>query len=178
MTSYKFLSTGELEIPTRAGFKLVGGCSCRGVFEFNDRLSELQSALAEAPKDSTIHDLYLENERFRFLCDRCLELNAIDPDWIRPHDLAWLLFGHLDADGNPILGHDAEFLMQCYNDPQRPDLGTYVEPKWWTSRVVFITGDGSTPVERGPSLPDAAQLAAPYPRRPGQRPETDRSIIF
>lgn len=115
MTSYKFLTTGELEIPTRVGFRLIGGCSCRGVFEFNDRLTELQSALAEAPKNATIHDLYLENERFRFLCDRCLELNAIDPDWIRPHDLAWLLFGHLDADGNVQPSP-----LQKLNEPAKP----------------------------------------------------------
>lgn len=118
MSSYKFLSTGELEIPTRAGFKLIGGCSCRGVFEFNDRLAELQSALTEAPTDATIatiHDLYLENERFRFLCDRCLELNAIDPDWIRPHDLGWLLFGHLDTDGNPQPSP-----LQKLNEPAKP----------------------------------------------------------
>ena len=56
-SSYKFLATGELEIPTRVGFKLVGGCSCRGVFELGDRLAELEALAQEAEHSATIHGL-------------------------------------------------------------------------------------------------------------------------
>ncbi|HEY9877785.1 MAG TPA: hypothetical protein V6D29_04980 [Leptolyngbyaceae cyanobacterium] len=102
--AYKFLSSGELEIPVRGGFQLIAGCSCKGIFEFSDRMAELGELLsdlsagenAEKPLDA----IYMEHSRFRYLCDRILTLNGIEPDWIRPKDLGWLLFGHHDAEGN------------------------------------------------------------------------------
>lgn len=115
MGSYKFLATGELEIPTRVGFKLVGGCSCRGIFEFNDRMAELQAMLLEARKDATVHDFYLEDKRFRYLCDRVLELNGIDPDWIHPRNLSWLIFGHRDNENKPRPSP-----LAVLNEPAKP----------------------------------------------------------
>jgi hypothetical protein len=101
MPSYKFLTTGDLEIPTRNGWRIVPGCSCRGIFEFADRMAELQEILASFPEDDprTIEQVYQEHQRFAYLCNRALELNGIDPDWIRPRDLTWLLFGHVDEEG-------------------------------------------------------------------------------
>lgn len=115
MPSYKILTTNELEIPTRVGVKLIGGCSCRGIFEFHDRMAELQSRAEEADPNLTIEGLYLEDERFRFLCDRVLELNGICSGWIRPSDLAWLIFGHIDDSGVPQPSP-----LQRLNEPAKP----------------------------------------------------------
>ena len=98
-SAYKFLSTGELEIPIRGGFRLVSGCSCKGIFEFQDRMGELGDLLHEASPTDTVESLYLYDKRFRWCCDRILDLNGIDPDEVRPKDLGWLLFGHRDEQG-------------------------------------------------------------------------------
>lgn len=97
--SYRILSTGELEIQTRTGWRIVPGCSCRGIFEYADRVAELAELLQVSTSNTPITALYLEGERFRHLCDRVLELNGIDPDWIRPSDIEWLLFAHKDESG-------------------------------------------------------------------------------
>ena len=97
---YRLLSTGELEIPTRAGYRLVPGCSCKGIFEYRDRMAELETLpLSDAEKALSIETLYQSHERFRWLCDRILELNGVDPEWICLRDLAWLVFPHRDEEG-------------------------------------------------------------------------------
>ena len=108
MDTYKFLSTGDLEIPVRGGYRIIGGCSCKGIFEFRDRIAELQEILEGLEQGDTrpIDVLYKEHQRFRWLCDRTLTLNGIDPDWVRPKDLGWLIFGHQGEDGpvpSPLL---------------------------------------------------------------------------
>lgn len=108
MTTYKFLTTGDLEIPVRGGYRIIPGCSCKGIFEFGDRMAELQELLQELPEgdERPIEALYQDHQRFRWLCDRTLELNGIDTDWVRPADLGWLLFGHQGDDGpvpSPLL---------------------------------------------------------------------------
>jgi hypothetical protein len=46
----------------------------------------------------------------------------------------------LDSQDNPRIAYDAEYQMECYRNPDNPnDRSTYVETKWWTSRVVFFT---------------------------------------
>jgi len=104
MTTYKFLTTGDLEIPVRGGWRIIPGCSCKGIFEFGDRMAELQELLQGLPDDDDrpIEALYLEHRRFAWLCDRTLELNGIDADWVRPSDLGWLLFGHRGEDGKAV----------------------------------------------------------------------------
>ena len=45
----------------------------------------------------------------------------------------------LDRQGNPRIAYDAEYLMECRSNPDNPNDGTtYVETKWWASRVVFF----------------------------------------
>jgi hypothetical protein len=45
----------------------------------------------------------------------------------------------LDAAGNPRIGSDAEFKMECKRYPDDPrNPATFVETKWWTSRFVFF----------------------------------------
>lgn len=58
------------------------GCSLAGKFEFQDRLGEIAIALSTAPEYLTPEHLYLTDAKFRWLCDRCLELNGIKPDWV------------------------------------------------------------------------------------------------
>lgn len=108
MTTYKFLSTGDLEIPVRGGWRIIPGCSCKGIFEFGDRMAELQELLQGLPPDDDrpIEALYQEHQRFAWLCDRVLQLNGIEPDWVRPSNLCWLVFGHQGEDGpveSPLL---------------------------------------------------------------------------
>lgn len=58
------------------------GCSLIGKFEFVDRLSELAIALDNCPEYLTPEGLYWSNSRFRYVCDRCLELNGIKAEWV------------------------------------------------------------------------------------------------
>ncbi|MEL7503192.1 MAG: hypothetical protein AAFN18_12065 [Cyanobacteria bacterium J06554_6] len=91
---YRFLSSGELEFRGRGGrYFLTSGCSAAGWFEFADRVTEAAQLCQDAPDGVTVEALYLQQGRFRHVCDRILELNSIDPDWVTPHMLAWLLFG-------------------------------------------------------------------------------------
>jgi hypothetical protein len=71
----------------------------------------------------------------------------------------------LDPAGNPVLGHDAEFLMRCYETPQNPNPGhTFVEAKWWTSRVLMFPHPGGGGTHTEPGMPSAAvTLSAGYP---------------
>ncbi|MFO7684314.1 MAG: hypothetical protein R6X34_30150 [Chloroflexota bacterium] len=45
----------------------------------------------------------------------------------------------LDAQDNPRFAYDAEYMMECLQNPGNPnDPSTYVEAKWWTARFVFF----------------------------------------
>jgi hypothetical protein len=49
----------------------------------------------------------------------------------------------LDAQDNPLIAYDAEYLMECRrfpNDPSNPS--TYTETKWWGSRLIFFSHHG------------------------------------
>ena len=94
---YRLLTTGALEFRDRHGrYQLVWGCNAQGWHEFWERLDLVRDLLASAPDDKTLSELYLEHPAFRRHCDRCLELNGIDPDWVSPMLMRWLLF---PADG-------------------------------------------------------------------------------
>jgi hypothetical protein len=97
------------------------GCSLVGKFELDVRLVELQDAIADAALEDeadTLPSLYLKNHWVRWLCDRCLALNGISPDWISPDQLDALLCGQVDDAGNVQPG----ILIQI-NTP-RPASGT------------------------------------------------------
>ena len=68
------------------------GCSIQGLFEFDERIAELSRRLDEANEELTIIELYRRDRRFRFLCDRALLLNGIQPEWVTPAMLEQLLF--------------------------------------------------------------------------------------
>ena len=99
--SYRILTNGDLEIATMGTWRIVAGCSCRGVFEYADRMAELSELVQEADATDTIEALYLNDRRFRWLCDRILTLNGLEPEHVRPRDLGWLLFGWMAEDGTP-----------------------------------------------------------------------------
>lgn len=44
----------------------------------------------------------------------------------------------LSPNGDPRIAFDAQHLMRCYKDPDRPDLGTYTEDKWTGSAVIYF----------------------------------------
>ncbi|MBE9102755.1 hypothetical protein [Vacuolonema iberomarrocanum] len=69
-----------------------GGCSIAGAIEFEGRLRELAAALSSAGK-ATSEELYRTDKQIRWLIDRCLQLNGIDPSWVSWTQLEQLLFG-------------------------------------------------------------------------------------
>jgi hypothetical protein len=70
----------------------------------------------------------------------------------------------LDPAGNPRFAYDADYERRCYVNPQRPELGTFIERTWWTSRFAFFAQPGQ-PSSAPPAVPPAQEvaLAAPYP---------------
>ena len=88
-----FESIDRLDFVDRLGkIRTTKGTSIRGGEEFRDRLQQLYQLLEEADNRETIGGLYLKNEYFAHICDRCLELNGIDPDWVNEGMLVGLLF--------------------------------------------------------------------------------------
>lgn len=72
-------------------YRTFYGCSLEGLFEFEDRRSEL-AKVAIAHENSTIDELYQSDKRFRFLVNRCLMLNGIKPAWVALRQIEGLLF--------------------------------------------------------------------------------------
>lgn len=106
-----FDSIDRLEFVDRLGkIRTTRGCSIRGGEEFRDRLQQLQHFLDKADNRETIQGLYLKDEYFAHVCDRCLELNAIDPDWVNEQILVALLFHHDSKPG----------LLVRLNQPDKP----------------------------------------------------------
>jgi hypothetical protein len=112
---FKILTDGTLEIYALGTWRLIPGCSCAGVFEYADRMAELAQIIQDADASDTIESLYLYDKRFRWLCDRVLELNHCPVEWIRPADLGWLMFGWFDAEGHP-----QRSALALLNDPPAP----------------------------------------------------------
>jgi hypothetical protein len=83
------------------------GCSLSGLMEFNERMDELRSAL-EPYSSESLQDVYLSSVRVRWLCDRLLELNGIQPHWVTPLQLSELLFNGLLLQVNRLKQSDGE----------------------------------------------------------------------
>jgi hypothetical protein len=70
------------EFTDRRGFiRPIYGCSAFGGIEFADRISEIYRIL-EASGGDNWRALYIDDKWFRHHCNRCLELFAIDLDWV------------------------------------------------------------------------------------------------
>lgn len=73
------------------------GCSLEGLFEFQDRRLELFQICADSER--SLHELYATVGRVRFLINRCLMLNGIQPAWVSPRQIEELLFVRETPDG-------------------------------------------------------------------------------
>lgn len=154
--SYRLISTGELEIPTRVGFRLIPGCSCRGVFEYRDRVAELSELTQTLEEATSIQALYLEHDRFKFLCDRILVLNGIDPEWVRPSDLDWLLFAHYDD-----AGQIQPSPLQRINNPAEPRHPRKTQSKGHSDYISVLAAIAS----HCSSIEEAVRIAEKLPAR-------------
>lgn len=106
-----FDSIDQLEFKDRLGkIRATRGCSIRGGDEFRDRLQQLQQLLDQADNRETIQGLYLKDEYFAHVCDRCLELNGVESNWVNEQILVALLFHHENQPG----------LLVRLNQPDKP----------------------------------------------------------
>lgn len=99
------------------------GCSLVGRFEFQDRLAELRRLLLEQTEEVSIESLYAINRRFRFLCDRCLRLNQISPEWVNLAMMVELLF-YVETE----VGYREGYLIELNEPKQASKAGEPVEP--------------------------------------------------
>lgn len=74
------------------------GCSLAGKFEFDRRLIELQEHLSGLEVDDPMARLYQRDKRFRWLVDRTLKLNGVEPHWVNWQMVEQLLF-YREVDG-------------------------------------------------------------------------------
>jgi hypothetical protein len=96
----QFWSPDGFEFSDRHGrTRSLFGCSTIGIFEFNERLTEIQSVLDEALETETWQEIYLRNSRFQFLVQRCLKLNGIKPKWVTLGQVETLLFRRPSSEG-------------------------------------------------------------------------------
>jgi hypothetical protein len=68
------------------------GCSLVGLFEFQERIAELQQRLRSAADDLDVEQFYRSDLEFRHGVDRCLLLNGIAPHWCNWQIASQLLF--------------------------------------------------------------------------------------
>lgn len=112
---YRFLRSGELEFRGRGGrYHIVSGCSVAGIFELDERFEEIRAIAQEAPGDMKVGELYEAHPRFRYLCDRILELNGVELDWVTPREMSWLIFARMEA------GQIIQPPLQTLNRPPKP----------------------------------------------------------
>jgi hypothetical protein len=79
--------------------RTIYGCSTIGIFEFHDRLSQIETLLTTAPDTQTWQELYLSDAYFAHCIKQSLILNGIDPDWVSLDQVHRLLFPHETSQG-------------------------------------------------------------------------------
>ena len=75
----------------------TSGCTIRGKIEFDARiklLGQIINRVGESDPLKPFGQIYLEDREFAHHCDRCLELNGIDPEWLTESHIYALLFKH------------------------------------------------------------------------------------
>lgn len=130
------------------------GCSLSGLYEFQFRLAELQRLILLAPPDQTLRGLYCGDKHFAWLCNRCLELNGISPDWVNFQQLEQLLFGYTDETGTPQPG----YLHQLNAADDTPSKPTPDAPTTEAKAIALLT--------HFCSLSEALRLAQDQPAKP------------
>jgi hypothetical protein len=91
-----------IEFQDRYGiFRQSYGCSPRGVELMRAYIARLNEIIEALPEPQTASALYQLDPVFRHCCDRCLELNGIDLDWLDSQGrvLTGLLFSYQDGAG-------------------------------------------------------------------------------
>jgi hypothetical protein len=78
------------------------GMSLAGAREFNERLEQLTALRQDFPESANTELLYRQHKRFRWLVDRCLEINHVSPAWVSWEQTHALLFGGFTDAGEPI----------------------------------------------------------------------------
>lgn len=88
-----------LEFSDRFGnIRSTAGCSLKGKVEFDARIKLLGELLKKFGSE-TIGEVYLKESEFAHHCDRALQLNGIDPDWVNEAILINLLFLYKHSPG-------------------------------------------------------------------------------
>jgi hypothetical protein len=121
-------------------YRSTQGCSLVGLGEFRrwlEILSDLvgQYSVSEECKNFTYADLYVKSSEdadnispvLATACDRILELNGIDPDWVTPSLLSRLLFNYIDD--NDDNEQPKPGLLIALNYPDRVAESTNQEPE-------------------------------------------------
>ena len=114
-------------------------------------------------KNSTYAELYQQSIEgddvspiLATACDRLLELNGIDPEWVTPAMLGKLLFNHLDEQGQPKPG-----LLIALNYPNR-----VAEPNQQSEDINAVANAIATLTKVTEGLQEALDIANSEPWKP------------
>lgn len=147
------LSYQSYEIETVSGdIHTFAGCSAAGQFEFDRRLSELKSYLADLESDQSAALVYRRDRRFRWLVDSCLKLNGIEPHWVNWQMIEQLLFFR-EVEG---VCHPGWLITISQTESQSD--GARVSLPELVALVGVVTGDLTEAIAITESLPTQALL--------------------
>lgn len=125
------------------------GCSLLGLEESVALFEKLDSIIQESNEDKTIAGLYSKNKWFKYCCNRLLELNGINPDWVNPVILTALLFAYEGKVG----------LLRRLNYPNRV-VGSSQETSNAIAQLFKATNDLKTTLEVAQNEPWKTVLKA------------------
>ena len=83
--------------------RTFAGCSVVGVLEFNERIEQIFRRLEKLPDGSTLERAYYEDRELQYWVNRALELNGVQPDWVRWDMINAMLLGRIE-NGQPRPG--------------------------------------------------------------------------
>ena len=93
--SYADLEIDLLEFSDRhCIIRSTNGCTPKGKIEFDARIEKIGQIIKEVQESTPtkpVGEIYLENQEFQHHCDRALELNGIDPEWLTMAHITALL---------------------------------------------------------------------------------------
>lgn len=147
-------------------YRSTQGCSLIGLGEFKrwlEILVDLVGKYSESHKTLTYAELYQQSIEgddvspiLATACDRLLELNGIDPEWVTPAMLGKLLFNHLDEQGQPKPG-----LLIALNYPNR-----VAEPNQQSEDINAVANAIATLTKVTEGLQEALDIANSEPWKP------------
>ena len=132
----------------------IATCSVLGREEFWERLQQIQGRLSRCTQAEGWQDLYDRDERLRFLVDRCLILNGIDPDWVTLSQVESLLFHRMNEEkGEPEHGWLIELNRTKQSSQNKSD-----EPPLTTEETIALIA-----LANGGSIKEAIDAATSIP---------------